>query len=127
MSDSYNTTQGADAIGTSMQGVAGDNVLPWGERAKAIFANIPNWSPGQLRNAVAPDEAKLLRDPDGNTLMHSAIQAGNIALVETLHNDYGFVGTLPNGRGETAIDLAYCAGDEFAGVFGDVKPAGVAV
>lgn len=120
-------TQGAAAIGTPMQGGSIGDTLPYGERAKSIFAKISDWTPGQFRNAVAPDEAKLLRDPDGNTVLHRAIETGNIALVELLHSDYGFVGTLPNTRGETAIDLATRAGDDFAGVFGDVPPSSVAV
>lgn len=111
-------------IGIPMQG--GDT-LPYGERAKSIFAKIHDWTPAQFKNAVAPDEAKLLRDPKGNTVLHQAIATGNIALVELLHKDYGFVGTFPNGQGETAIDLAERAGEDFAGVFGDAKPPGVAV
>src|ERR1051326_3800301 len=115
--------------GTPLQGgIVNDvNTLPYGERAKSIFAKIPEWTPGQLRNAVEVSEAKLLRDPEGNTLMHRAIETGNIALVETLKQEYGFIGTLPNKQGETAFDLAEKAGEEFVSVFGDMKPSGVAV
>jgi hypothetical protein len=119
--------QGAgSSIGTPMQG--GDmNTLPYGERAKSIFEKIADWTPGQLKNAVEVGEAKALRDPQGNTLLHRAIETGNIGIVELLHNEYGFVGTYPNSKGETAFDLASRAGEEFAGVFGDVQPVGVAV
>lgn len=119
-----NIAQDEATIGSPMAGGAG---LPYGERAKSIFSKMADWTPAQLLNAVEVGEAKVLIDPDGNTLLHRAIETGNIALVETLHNEYGFVGTLPNKQGVTAFDLASKAGEDFAGVFGDAKPASVEV
>jgi hypothetical protein len=126
MNDTTNT-QGATSVGTSMQGGSIGDTLPYGERARSIYDKIADWTPGQFKNAVALDEAKLLRDPQGNTVLHRAIETGNIALVELLHSEYGFVGTVPNSEGKTALDLAEIAGDDFVGVFGDLKPPGIEV
>jgi len=120
--------QGAGAaIGKPLQGGAIGDTLPYGERAKSIFSHIADWTPAQFRNAVEVGEAKQLRDPQGNTVMHQAIATGNLSIVELLHNEYGFVGTFPNKQGETAYDLAARTGDEFVAVFGDMKPSGVDV
>lgn len=118
-----------ETIGTPLAGgtIKDDAVLPYGERAEAIYEKIPDWTPGQLKNAIDVGEAKALRDPHGNTILHRAVETGNIALVDFLRNEYGFVGTFPNNQGLTAIDLAEKQGAEFVGVFGDMKPAGVAV
>lgn len=117
----------AGATATIGKPLEGAEVLPYGERARVAFEKIADWTPGQFVNAIDKTEAKLLRDPEGNTLMHRAIETGNIAIVELLHNDYGFVGNFPNAKGETAIDLAERAGDDFAAVFGDMKPETVGV
>lgn len=119
----------AQEIGEAMTGGIVDalDTLPYGERAKSVFDRAADWTPGSFKNAVDLQEAKLLRDPQGNTILHAAVETGNIALVELLHREYGFVGTLPNREGKTAIDMAQLAGDDFAGVFGDVVPGEVKV
>lgn len=97
-------------------------ILPYGERAKSIFKSIGTWTPGQLRNAVEVGEAKALRDPEGNTLMHEAIKKDNAPVAEMLVRDYGFrdLAETPNAAGQTCVVLAKEHGYDFAGIFGDV-------
>lgn len=119
---------GGQTTGTSAQkGIVGDP-LPYGERAKTVFNKIREWTPGEFRNAVPIDEARRLLTPEGNTLLHAAIDAENVPVAELLTKEYGFVGNLPNRQGQTAIALAEHKGiEQFAGVFSDMKPTEPAI
>lgn len=112
----------AGASGTATGDQTGKATLPYGERAKSIFESVKEWTPGQFRNAVEIGEAKALRDPAGNTILHRAIEVDNLPVVELLMRDYGFgdIARIENAAGQSAITLAKAHGDEFAGVFGDM-------
>lgn len=120
-------TSGSTAQSKAQPPVGTMESLPYGERARTIFSKIADCTPGEFRNAVEIGEAKQLRDLAGNTVMHRAIETGNLALVDLLRTEYGFIGNAPNFQGQTCIMLAHNAGGEFAGVFGDVIPQEVAV
>lgn len=113
-------TATSSAKGTA-KGDEQPGTLPYGERAKSIFESISDWTPGQFRNAVEVGEAHALRDPEGNTVLHRAINEGNLPIVELLMQDYGFrdMAQSPNTAGITPLKLASEKGEEFAGVFGD--------
>lgn len=90
-------------------------------RVKSLFESIPEWTPGQFRNAVQLAECQTVRDPEGNTLLHRAIDDGNVAIVELIVKEYNFVGdNARNSLSLTPRELAIQKGPEFAGIFTDM-------
>lgn len=90
------------------------------KRAASLFRSIQDWTPGQFKNGVELSEVKTVRDPEGNTLLHRAIQDGNLSVAELIVREYGGLVTEKNKAGVTAGELAITKGPEFAGIFGDM-------
>ncbi len=87
-----------------------------------IFASLKDWSPSQFREAVTPEMARDLRNPQNqNTLLHGAIEAGNVDVTRMLVNKpYALDPAVTNGVGSTAIELAKERGGDFDGIFKDI-------
>lgn len=91
------------------------------QRAESLFKSIGEWTPGQFRNAVELNEVLNVRDPDGNTLLHRAIETDNLPVAELIVQEYGIKADVRNGAGVSCGELAIAKGVEFAGIFGDMK------
>jgi hypothetical protein len=111
------TGSGATAGGEDQHGYVG---APF-PRAKSLFDSIEEWTPGQFRNGVELNEVKNVRDPQGNSLLHRAIEVGNLEVAELIVKDYGLGADTKNREGVTCGALAIQKGPEFAGIFGDMK------
>lgn len=93
-----------------------------GYTPETIFGSLKDWSPSQFREAVSPEMARDLRNPlNQNTLLHGAIEAGNVDVTRMLVNKpYALDPSVTNGIGETAIELAKEKGGQFDGIFKDI-------
>lgn len=91
-------------------------------RVQSVFDSIPEWTPGQFRNALQPEEVLKFRDPSGNTLLHKALEADNIGVASIIVKEYNIEspGDLVNASGMTCRELAAKKGGEFAGIFADM-------